>query len=95
MKIKLEEFLKDLTPNYLDERRKEIPDLETLIKSKDFQAIKKKFHKLAGSGGGYGLDELSNLSKEIENHADLQEYDHIEQLFDQYKDYISKVEIEF
>ncbi|MCO4793236.1 MAG: Hpt domain-containing protein [Bacteriovoracaceae bacterium] len=64
--IELPVFYEDLTPPYIIKRKKEIDSLRELLIAGDFSEIQKIAHKIAGSGGSYGLEEISRIGKEME-----------------------------
>lgn len=95
MKVVLEEFYSDLTPEYLEDRRSEINEFKTEIDGKNLVIIKEKFHKIAGSGGGYGLAQLSDYAIKIEEAAIKNDIDTIEATFKEYTEYLNSVELVF
>ena len=66
MRIELEKFFEEITPEYLEERRLEVSELRDLFSSEDIASLVEKFHQIAGSGGSYGLERISVLAREIE-----------------------------
>ncbi len=69
MKIKVDADLKDLMPVYLQGRRDELPVIVLLLAKGDFAGLKAIGHKLHGSGGGFGLDFLTELGVRMEKSA--------------------------
>ncbi|MCX5786189.1 MAG: Hpt domain-containing protein [Elusimicrobia bacterium] len=68
-RVSIDKDLQDIVPGYLETRLKDIPGLFALNSAGDMAALKRAGHKLSGSGGGYGLDRLSELGKQIETLA--------------------------
>jgi HPt (histidine-containing phosphotransfer) domain-containing protein len=68
-KVSIAQDLKDIVPEYIERRKKEIPGLIALSESGNLDALREAGHKLAGSGGGYGFDQLSAFGKKIETLA--------------------------
>jgi len=68
-KVLVDKDLAELIPGYLEARRREIPELFALHSAGDLSSLSKAGHKLAGSGGGYGLDRISELGGQIETLA--------------------------
>jgi HPt (histidine-containing phosphotransfer) domain-containing protein len=95
MKIKLDSFYKELTPDYLQDRKAEVQELKQEVEQANFTFLKEKFHKIAGSGGGYGLKEISSLASQIENLSDSQNIEDIKKIFSEYETLLSNIEIEF
>lgn len=55
---------------YLERREADISKLRMALKKTEFEAIRLTGHNLFGSGAAYGLDEISNLGRSIEEAAD-------------------------
>lgn len=69
IQVVVDKDLEDVIPAYLEKKREEVSILNGLASSGALEEIKRIGHKLAGSGGGYGLDRLSELGRDIEGHA--------------------------
>jgi len=61
--------LEDLIPGFLENRRKDIIEIERLLASDDYETIQRLGHSMKGSGGGYGFDEITNIGMHIEQAA--------------------------
>lgn len=59
-------FARRLMAKYLERRAAEIIELRQALAAGDFQTIAQSGHNLFGSGGAYGLDEISRLGKVLE-----------------------------
>lgn len=95
MKIVLEEFYSDLTPESLEDRKSEIDEFKSEIYNKNFVIIKEKFHEITGSGGGYGFSQLSDYAIKIEEAAIKNDIDTIQATFKDYTKYLNSVELVF
>jgi HPt (histidine-containing phosphotransfer) domain-containing protein len=67
--IEIDESLMDIMPSFIELTEKDMQDLEEAVQSKDYEKIKKLAHTLKGDSGGYGFDEMSKLSKQLELYA--------------------------
>ena len=94
-KIEVDEDLKEIIPGFMANRNKDILELERLLQEQDFHAIEKIGHRVAGSSGGYGFDELGNIAKEIELSIKGGDTSKIPELIENFKEYVNNVEIEF
>lgn len=65
-KVAVDKDLADVVPTYLEIRNKEIPELQALLAAGNLDEARKIGHKLAGSGGGYGFDRLSEIGRKLE-----------------------------
>ncbi len=61
--------LEDLIPGFLENRRKDIVEIESLLASNNYETIQRLGHSMKGSGGGYGFDEITNIGMHIEQAA--------------------------
>ena len=59
----------ELLPGYLKNRRQELPQLHAYLDDKDFNKIRILGHNLKGSGGLYGLPQISKFGDSLERHA--------------------------
>lgn len=86
-----DEDIVDIIPGYLENRQK---DLETLKQAlNDFETVRSLGHKMKGSGGGYGLDRISEIGKAVEEAAKAQDLDAIRSGIAALQDFLERVEI--
>lgn len=86
-----DEDIVDIIPGYLENRQK---DLETLKQApNDFETVRSLGHKMKGSGGGYGLDRISEIGKALEEAAKAQDLDAIQSGIAALQDFLERVEI--
>ena len=69
IKIEIPSGLEDIVPGYLAKRREEVPKMVELLAASDFARLKVLGHNLKGTGGGYGLPELTRLGAALEQSA--------------------------
>ena len=93
--IELPSFYEDLTPHYLEKKKKELASLKTCFVEGDMDRIEKVAHKIAGSGGSYGLPEISKMGKEMELAASSGEVMKVKELLEQFSTYLDDVEVVF
>ena len=92
-RVFVDKDLAELMPGYLETRRRELPELLAFLAAGDWEALAKLGHKLAGSGGGYGLDRISELGKQVETLALARDAAGIAARLAELKDYIEDLEI--
>ncbi|MFZ8933170.1 MAG: Hpt domain-containing protein [Bacteriovoracaceae bacterium] len=92
---KIDSDLKDIIPNFMSGRQKDIGLLESAIKESDFAEIQSIGHKLKGNAGSYGFDGLGKIGAEIEKNAKESNLDAIKKLFEDYKEHLGQIEIQF
>ena len=92
---KIDSDLKEIIPNFMNGRKKDIGLLETAIKDNNFSEIQSIGHKLKGNAGSYGFDGLGEIGHGIERAAKESKLDDIEKLFEDYKSHLEQIEIEY
>jgi len=89
----VDEDLRDLIPGYLENRLKDIAAIQTFLAQGDYEAIRSIGHKMKGSGGGYGFDEITNIGRTIEEAAKIGHREEIHKQTEALKIYLERVEI--
>ncbi|MBF0110817.1 MAG: Hpt domain-containing protein [Magnetococcales bacterium] len=93
--VKVDKDLEDITPGYLENRRKDLAALPLALAENQFEAIKMIGHRMKGSGAGYGFQAISDLGTRIERAANSQDQDEIRACVTQLEDYLSRIEVEY
>ncbi|NNF51886.1 MAG: Hpt domain-containing protein [Gammaproteobacteria bacterium] len=65
----IDPIVRGLLPGYLKRREEELVRLTALLENKDFADIRVLGHNLSGSGGAYGLPQLTDFGRRIESAA--------------------------
>lgn len=90
-----DEDLVDIVEPYLQNRRNDIATLRNALAQNDHETIRSLGHKMKGSGGGYGLDRISEIGKDMEEAGKLQDPAAMEQAISALQDFLERVEISF
>lgn len=93
--VKVDPDLKELIPRYLASTREKLEAMPRLVKAGDFGALWGIGHKLRGSGGGYGLDFLTELGAKLEETAKKNDKRAIEAQTEELRNFLASLEIEF
>ena len=93
--IKVDSDLAELMPAYLKNRREELARISSLLETGDFAALQVIGHKMHGTGGGYGLDLLTDLGARMENSAQAGDKAALTAQAAELKDFLDSAEIEF
>ncbi len=93
--IELPKFYEELTPPYLNKRKEELVLLQSCFDQGNIDHIQKLAHKIAGSGGSYGLPEISTLGKDIELAAIAGNNEELKVLLDKFTQYLQEIEVVF
>ncbi|MDD2806389.1 MAG: Hpt domain-containing protein [Elusimicrobiales bacterium] len=93
--VKIDQDLAELVPVYLQSRRDEVPVIAGLLEKEDFAGLKAIAHRLHGSGGGFGLDFLTELGKRMEASAAVSDKAALAAQTAELKDFLENLEIEY
>ncbi len=89
----VDEDLQDLIPGYLENRLKDIAAIQASLDQGDYEAIRSTGHKMKGSGGGYGFDEITNIGRAMEEAAKIEHREEIVRQTEVLKKYMERLEV--
>lgn len=87
--------LEDLIPDYLKNRSLEVLKLKEALHANDLKLIQEIGHKLRGSAGSYGFEDLSVIGKEIEENSKAGNKIIVRQMINQYELYLARVKVNY
>jgi HPt (histidine-containing phosphotransfer) domain-containing protein len=61
--------LADLIPEFLENRRKDLRQLDEALVGADWKTVHRLGHNMKGSGRAYGMDEITTLGARLEEAA--------------------------
>lgn len=93
--IEVDSELKDILPGFLENRKKDILDLKAALANGDFKTIEKIGHRVSGSSGGYGFDELGRIAKDIELDCKAGKSENIAKLIQDFEEHLINAQIKF
>ena len=93
--IQIDEEIKEIIPNFLEGREKDINLFKAAIDSEDFDQLESIGHKLKGNAGSYGFDKMSEYGAAIEIAAKNKELEKIKSIVQEFEDHFQSIEIEF
>lgn len=85
--------LADLVPGFLNNRRRDVDKLKTLLEAGNFADIRMIGHSMKGAGGGYGFDPITDIGAAIERAALACDSLAIKHGIEQLADYLARVEV--
>lgn len=91
--VRVDADLQELMPMYLENRRKDIESILAALATADYPAIGNLAHRMKGSGGGYGLDGLSEIGREMESSAKDKNDDRIRKAVGELANYLDRIKI--
>ncbi|EQC43942.1 Hpt domain-containing protein [Bacteriovorax sp. Seq25_V] len=93
--IEVDEELKDILPSFLENRRKDIGLLNDAFAVKDYSTIEKIGHRVSGSSGGYGFDELGKIAKNIELECKNGNFEKVGDLIKNFEAFMQDIQVKF
>ena len=91
--VTIDPDLADLVPGFLNNRRRDVEKLTTLLAARNFADIRMIGHSMKGAGGGYGFDPITDFGGHIEKAALEADTGAIEQAIEQLADYLARVDV--
>jgi PAS domain S-box-containing protein len=73
----IDERLRAIIPVYLEGRRRDMRTVLAALDQDDYEQIRTVGHKMRGSGGGYGLPEMSAIGQRLESAAESRDANRI------------------
>lgn len=67
--VTVEDWLKPVAGGYLEKRRRDVAKLREALDGGDYGVIRTLGHQMAGTGGGYGFEPITELGGALENSA--------------------------
>jgi hypothetical protein len=93
IRVKVEPVLKELVPDFLENRRRDLERMRQALRAGDLAAIRDVGQNIRCFSRVYGIDELTALGEEIRCAADECSTLRIVHLQGQLADYLSRVEV--
>ncbi len=91
--IDVPEDLEDLLPEYLAERKQDLPDMLHLLAVSDFERLRILAHNLKGSGGTYGFPGLSQIGATLEQSATVADIQLLRDGLSQLESYLNRIQL--
>jgi HPt (histidine-containing phosphotransfer) domain-containing protein len=91
--VRPESDLQDLIPDFMNNRRNDLAQIEVALNNKDFLFIKRLGHTLKGIARPYGFVYLETLSKKLETAGETQDMNQLQAIYDEIKFYLENVRI--
>ena len=89
--VKVHRRLSGLLPRFIERCRRDAAALRNAAEGGEWAAAQRIGHMLLGSGGGYGLDEISKSGREMESAAKRQDASALRQLSERLEDYLARL----
>jgi len=93
--VKIDSDLEEIIPMFIDNRHKDLKELDESLSSNDLSSIEVIAHKLAGNAGSYGFMDLSKIGANLELACKEKNQENIEKFISEYKNFMAKLEVVF
>lgn len=93
--VVIDKDIEEIVPMFLDNRQKDLGQIESFILGSDLAGIEVIAHKLAGNAGSYGFTDMGLIGADMEAACQRGDLEAVKALFEKYKDYLSHLEVEF
>lgn len=91
--VKVDPEIADLIPGFLENRKKDVEQMETHLETENFEEIERLGHSMKGSGAGYGFAGISEIGEFIEIAGKEKNVEDIKKRIEELKGYLRRVEI--
>lgn len=91
--VKIDQDLEEIIPSFLENRRKDLIQLDAALADNLLQEIEMVAHKLAGNAGSYGFDDLGDIGRQLESACKENNNTQVKLLCAKYKDYLERIEV--
>lgn len=93
IKIRIDPELKDLIPDFIANRHKDIAGILEALNGGNFAAVQSIGHGMKGAGGGYGFDEITGIGAAIEAAAKSGDAAKVRSELKNLAEYLDRIEI--
>lgn len=87
--------LKDIIPDYLESRLKDVTRLSERLEERDFESLQVLGHRMKGTGAAYGFDTITDIGHDVEMAAKNKAYQTIETCIFTLASYLKQVDIRY
>lgn len=95
MKVQIDAALQPLIPGFLNNRRRDIEKIRTLLTDKDYEPIGQIGHTMKGNGAGYGFERITEIGLAIEMAAKNLTINELETHVEELARFLDELEIEY
>lgn len=93
--IDIDVDLQDLIPNFIENRKKDLEALQSLVAQNKLTEIAQLAHKIKGAAAGYGFAQLSDFASQMEIAAKNNNSAPLRPLLEQMKTHFSNIDIHY
>jgi signal transduction histidine kinase/ActR/RegA family two-component response regulator len=94
IQVSVEDWLKPVVGGYLEKRRSDVRKLRAALEHGDLAAIRTLGHQMAGTGGGYGFEPITEIGNALEDAALASDTARMRASIEDLEHYLSAVRME-
>jgi HPt (histidine-containing phosphotransfer) domain-containing protein len=93
--VKVDRDLQDLVPLFIGQRKADQAALAVALRARDFEALRKIGHGMAGAGASYGFDCVSEVGERLVNAARAADAPAVEAACRMLDDYLRRLLVKY
>ena len=93
--VEIDRELIPVVPEYLAGRRRDCAEIRSLLASGDVECIQVLGHRMKGSGGSFGFDEISEIGEALELAAQIPDAEGIRSAVGRLENYLARVSVAY
>lgn len=93
--VEIESELEPVVPEFLEKRRMDCDLLEHYLNAGDYSSIRLLGHRMKGTGGSYGFDEITSIGEIIEEGSLTTDTAAIHGAIGALRSYLERVEVAY
>jgi HPt (histidine-containing phosphotransfer) domain-containing protein len=91
--VEIDQELRPVVPEYLEKRLGDCAEIERLLATGGLESIEVLGHRMKGSGGSYGFDEISAIGEALELAAQVADAEGIKSAVRHLERYLDRVSV--
>lgn len=93
--VEIDPELMPVVPDYLEGRRRDCAEIQRLLASGGMNCIQTLGHRLKGSGGSFGFDEISEIGEALELAAQVSDAEGVRAAVVRLETYLARVSVAY
>lgn len=93
--VEIDQELMPVVPEYLESRRRDCAEIQRLLASDGMKCIQIMGHRMKGSGGSFGFDEISEIGEALETAAQAADAAGIGSAVKRLEKYLARVSVAY
>jgi len=95
IQVEIDQELEPVVPEYLEKRLRDCTEIEGLLASGGMDQIQFMGHRMKGSGGSFGFDEISEIGEALETAARAADAEGVRSAVGRLERYLARVSVAY